>query len=238
MRIGLIGFGNLGKAFVKGLIASGMTPASICVTARSEKTMTTARDDFHVTVCQNATQIVERCDCIILAVKPDTADTVLEDIRGCSGIGKTLVSFAAGVPSPYIRERTNPDFGIARAMPNLAVMIGRGVIGLSVDEGMDEARRQELRELLESVGTIIETDDEGIDRITALSACGLAFAAYAVEAFAEAGAAMGIPAKSAEEMALQVFLGASETMDRENIRPRQLINRVATPGGVTREGLR
>ena len=46
MRIGIIGYGHLGKALVRGLVLTGFSQNDIDINARTQKTRDSVRDEF------------------------------------------------------------------------------------------------------------------------------------------------------------------------------------------------
>ena len=75
------------------------------------------------------------------------------------------------------------------------------------------------------------------NRVTALSGCGPAFLFRFVDALARAGEAIGIPADQAARMALATVQGAANMAAGAQVSPAALADQVASPGGMTREGL-
>ncbi|WP_302480024.1 pyrroline-5-carboxylate reductase family protein, partial [Sphingomonas bacterium] len=80
--------------------------------------------------------------------------------------------------------------------------------------------------------------DEGVfDAVTALSGCGPGFVFRFVDALAAAGAALGLPADQALRLARATVAGSARMAMEADESPSVLADRVASPGGSTREGL-
>jgi pyrroline-5-carboxylate reductase len=75
------------------------------------------------------------------------------------------------------------------------------------------------------------------DAASALSGCGPAFLFRFVDALAHAGAALGLAEDQAARLALATVEGASLLAAGAGESPAILADRVASPGGMTREGL-
>ncbi|MBR6643916.1 MAG: NAD(P)-binding domain-containing protein [Lachnospiraceae bacterium] len=70
MRIGIIGYGHLGKALVRGLILTGFSQNDIDINARTQKTRDCVRDEFEdIYVTDNKEELVNRTDVIILVTE-------------------------------------------------------------------------------------------------------------------------------------------------------------------------
>ena len=138
MRIGIIGYGNLGKAFVKGLILSGVRQNDIDINARTKKTRDSVQDEFKdIYVTDNKEELVNRADVIVLVIEPKNAEDVLSEIKNYKIDAKILVSFMAGITITEIKnmlgEKQN-TVKLVRVMPNIAIQDGNGVIGVTYEE--------------------------------------------------------------------------------------------------------
>ncbi len=123
-------------------------------------------------------------------------------------------------------------------MPNLPVALGQGVTGLYADGAVSHSIRSEVDALIKPLGTAEWIDDEGqFNALTALSGCGPAFLFRFIDAFARAGEAIGLSADQAARMALATVQGSASLAAQASESPAILADRVASPGGMTREGL-
>ena len=114
---------------------------------------------------------------------------------------------------------------LARAMPSLAIANNTGVIAYTQIP-------ENISAIFKKFGFAFETEPEGIEKVTAFAGCGLGFAAYIIDAFAVAGEKMGFPPETAAQIAALTFKNAAET---ENF--TETVKAVATPGGVTEQGI-
>jgi pyrroline-5-carboxylate reductase len=122
-------------------------------------------------------------------------------------------------------------------MPNLPAAIGKGATAL-FGEALDPALRARAQALVVPLGHVEWLDREGLfDAVTALSGSGPAFLFRFIEAMAEGGAALGLPRDQADRLALATAEGAAVLAARADVDPATLAERVASPGGTTREGL-
>ena len=80
-------------------------------------------------------------------------------------------------------------------------------------------------------------DERLFDLVTALAGSGPAFLYRFVDALAAAGAARGLPPEQAGRLALATVEGAARLAADAAVSPGVLADRVASPGGSTREGL-
>ena len=181
--------------------------------------------------CQQTTSDIDEAaesDLVILTVKPAAVDDVLQAIDLSSS--QTLVTAAAGVPTEYVRERT--DATVVRIMPNLAAETGDMAAAVTWDEPDED-----VRQLLDDLGEAVEIDEELMDTATALNGSGPAFVFYFTKAMKQAGVEEGLSADDAELLAAQTVKGAAETILHSERSVSELIDAVCSPQGTTIEGM-
>jgi len=224
--IWLVGCGNMGGAMLRQWVGAGRDPASITVIDPGAPEVPRG-----VHVLAGPPEITP--DTIVLAVKPQQLAAVAVMLGGARP--KLLLSILAGVEIATLAERLPAD-AIIRAMPNLPVSIGQGVVALNGDA--DAATRAVAESLVAQLGLVEWISDESLfDAVTALSGCGPGYVFRFIDALAQAGAALGLPADQAARLALATVQGSAMLAERSDESPAVLADRVASPGGSTREGL-
>jgi len=226
MNIGIIGFGNLGKALASGLISSGIACGGeifICENA-PEACAAAENEPYHANVSGDVNYIINKTDVVFFALKSYVFEEIAGKINRQSFTGKTVVSFMAGVSFEKIYSLIG-EVGLVRAMPSLAISVCDGVIGYT-------KAPPEVEEIFHKLGFAFETDQEGIGKVTAFSGCGLGFAAYLIDAFAAAGQTMGFSPETSAHIAALTFRNAVSRGDFKNT-----VKSVATPGGATEQGV-
>ncbi len=225
-----IGCGNMGGAMLRRWIGAGLDPSQVTVITRSGtgapegvRSLTALPDE-------------DAPDTLMLALKPqqiDAAQALLAPLRGAPGL---LVSILAGVDHATLSERFAAGT-IVRAMPNLPVAIGKGVTSLYTVGGEPDAiaRAEALAAPLGHYEWI--ADEAHFDAVTALAGCGPGFVFRFADALAKAGAALGLPADQAARLAIATLEGSATMAAEADVSPAVLADRVASPGGSTREGL-
>lgn len=175
-------------------------------------------------------------DALMLGVKPQKLDEVAATIAPRIKGVPLLLSILAGVEVAALAKRYEAG-AIVRVMPNLPVGLGKGVVALHGVDPESTPGRQTTA-LMASLGLVewIAREDQ-FDAVTALSGCGPGFVYRFIDALAEAGAALGLPRDQALRLATATVNGAAELAARSDDSPATLADRVASPGGSTREGM-
>ena len=80
--IGFIGLGNMAKAIIGGLLQKDFAKKEqIIGSAKTEKTLLKVRNDFGIMTYMDNCEVAKSADILILAVKPQMIDGVLDEIR-------------------------------------------------------------------------------------------------------------------------------------------------------------
>ncbi len=230
--IWLIGCGNMGGAMLRGWIADGVDPALITVV---DPALPDAPAGVRVSAIAPAAEPAPAF--LLLSVKPQALDAIAPAIAPLLGRETLLLSILAGVEIASLRARFAAPQHIIRVMPNLPATIGKGVTAL-YGNANDVNVRAQATALMQPLGMVEWISDETLfDAVTAVSGCGPAFVFRFIEAMAQAGAALGLPADQAMRLALGTVEGGALLAAQSAESVSILADRVASPGGSTREGL-
>jgi pyrroline-5-carboxylate reductase len=225
--IWLVGAGNMGGAMLRGWIASGIAPERITVINRSPRELPDG-------VVQQTEPPEGWPDTLVLGVKPQQLEAMRAMFAGRKGGPRLLLSILAGVEVETLKG-VIPASQVVRAMPNLPVAIGKGVT-LLFTEGAEI--RHDAETLVAPLGLTEWIASEALfDVAGTLSGCGPAFLFRFIDALAAAGARLGLPLDQAQRLALATVEGSALMVARLNETPATLADRVASPGGSTRQGL-
>ena len=227
----IVGCGNMGRAMLDRWVACGLDPAKVTVIDPALPLVGQG-----VTVLAAPEEGAPPPTMLLLAVKPQTLDTVASAIAPRVARETLLVSILAGVTVSTLSARFPVPANVARAMPNLPVAIGAGVVALYGVAGRPEAAR--LDALMAPLGVVEWLGTEAhFDAVTALSGSGPAFVARFIEAMAAGGAALGLPEAQAARMALATVGGTAALLVSSGEAPAAMAKRVTSPNGTTQAGL-
>ncbi len=233
-ELGLIGVGNMGTALLKGVLSSN--------TIEKEKTVIyDVREDviknriqeFNVKAVSSNTELVQQVKFIIIAVKPQNIDSVLEEIGPKLSEDQILISIAAGVTLDYIKKFIGKNIGLVRVMPNTPALVGEGASAIAHNKNVTENDLKYVKKVLNSVGKVVELEEKHIDAVTGLSGSGPAYVFIIIEALADGGVKMGLPRNIALKLAAQTVLGSAKMVIETGMHPGELKDMVASPGGTT-----
>ncbi len=131
-KIGFIGCGNMGKAILGGLIASGQVqPGQIWVYTPSPDKVAALRDQYGINAASSAQEVAQIADIVFGAVKPGIMTKVLGDIASSLNKESLVVSIAAGVTLEQLARALGHDRKIIRAMPNTPSLVNAGMTSVT-----------------------------------------------------------------------------------------------------------
>ena len=231
-RVAVVGAGHMGRALAEGLLKSGIKPKDLIVADRS-LTKTEFFWKRGVGIALNAWYPTHRSRVVFLAVKPDSAEETLTEMKPYLA-GKTLVSLVAGLPLKKIRTLVGRAVAVVRIMPNLPVACGAGVVGVFFSPSLSHKERKNIRGIVEGLGILVEAKRESdLETLTVLSGSGPGVVSYLINSLASFGRKAGLSQADAEKLAQETFRGTVLYAREFGISPSSLERAVATKGGVT-----
>jgi len=233
-ELGLIGVGNMGTALLKGVLSSNtIDKEKTIIYDVREEVIKNRIQDFNVKAVSSNTELVQQVKFIIIAVKPQNIDSVLEEIGPKLSEDQILISIAAGVTLDYIKKFIGKNIGLVRVMPNTPALVGEGASAIAHNKNVTENDLKYVKKILNSVGKVVELEEKHIDAVTGLSGSGPAYVFIIIEALADGGVKMGLPRNIALKLAAQTVLGAAKMVIETGMHPGELKDMVASPGGTT-----
>jgi len=237
-RLAILGCGTMGETILAGSLQAGSFGiGDIVATVRRPEHGHALHERHGIEVTTDNAAACERADVIVVSVKPQYMNELLDDDRmRAATAGKLVISIAAGVRVGTLGQWL-PGAAIVRAMPNTPCLARRGMTVLAPGPRATEEHIAIARELFSPVGRVLVLEDKHMDAVTSLNGSGPAFAYVMLEALADGGVMMGLRRDVALEIAAQVFLGAASMVLDTGLHPAALKDQVTTPAGSTIAGL-
>ncbi|MCH7230971.1 pyrroline-5-carboxylate reductase [Glycomyces sp. L485] len=235
--VAVLGAGKMGQAILSGLLRAGWETGSVVATARSAERAAELREAYGVAVEPNE-EAVRRADVVVVAVKPQDAAALLEELHGVFAAGAPVVSICAGLPTAFFEKRLPDSTPVVRAMPNTPALVDEAMTVLSPGTHTDAGCLAEVEELFKPLGRTLIVEEKHQDAVTAISGSGPAYFYYLAEAMTEAGVLMGLPRAVACELVTQTSLGAARMLKEAESSPAELREAVESPAGTTISAVR
>jgi pyrroline-5-carboxylate reductase len=236
-----VNIGFLGCGHIAGALAEGWTRPEVPEEKRPRlwgydirpEAAAQLASNFGLTPVDSPEALADHTDILIVAVRPPEVQTALAGIAAHVR-DHPVISLAATVTISTLVGWLPDGARIGRVIPNVAA--ARGVGLLIWASGTLGERVAELRSLFSLLGTVVDVPEHLFDEATVVAGCGPGFAALFIEAFEEAGVAVGLDWNTASDLALGAVAGTVElvrrTGDTGGVR-----RAVSTPGGMTIAGI-
>ena len=221
-KIGFIGCGNMGKAILGGLIASGQVlPGQIWVYTPSPDKVAALRDEFGINAAQSPQEVAQVADIVFGAVKPGIMVKVLSDIASSLNKDSLVVSIAAGVTLEQLARALGHDRKIVRAMPNTPSLVNAGMTSVTPNALVTPEDIADVLNIFRCFGAAEEIS-----------------VFMFIEAMADAAVLGGMPRAQAYKFAAQAVMGSAKIVLETGKHPGELKDMVCSPGGTTIEAVR
>ena len=243
-HITFIGGGNMGRALISGLLASGFTSNQLSVVEANAVTALKLHEDFGVQGIGALEQIAfdfSKNNVVVMAIKPQDFNVVAKGLasklKHATAPGPLILSIAAGIRLQDM-SRWLDHARCVRAMPNTPALIGKGITGLFADAAVNTDDRQLAETICGAVGQSIWVAEEKLmDAVTAVSGSGPAYVFAFLEAMQSAGEKLGLDTENARKLAYATLEGATQLAQNSDEHAGVLRERVTSKGGTTAAAL-
>ena len=236
--IGFIGAGNMAYALINGLLNNGYDSKNIKVSDPNDELLRKREAELNITTFANNSSLVEVCDIIVFAVKPQVLSEVCLELREKIKPNHLFISIVAGIRVNDINRWLGGNYPLVRTMPNTPALMQHGVTGLFQNDLVNHEQKALVTTILSSVGNCFWVNEERlIDAITAISGSGPAYFFLLMQSMTQAGMALGLDEKTAKELSVQTGFGASLMATKSGKDPRTLRTDVTSPNGTTQAAI-
>lgn len=238
-NVGFIGAGNMSQALIEGWITRGLLkPEEIFVSNRTEGKLNRVVENYRVRGAKTNEEVVDRCDVVIIAIKPQDFDAAIEPIASSFHEDQIVISLAAGVQLRKLKRLLPKSTHLVRVMPNTPARVGRGVFAyctpkenLRVDRWMER--------MFGPLGQVVKLDEgDQFQAAAVATSAGVGFVFELMIYWQEWLEERGIDAALARAMTVQTFAGAAELATATpNLSVEELQAKVTSKKGMTAAGL-
>jgi len=233
----------MASSIIGGLLSShsgsGTETVQVWAFDRNDAALSKLEENHGVRKASSNIQLVEHCDVIVVAVKPQVLKSVLQPLVDVFSTHQPLiVSVVAGISSATIEKWLQRELAIVRIMPNTPALIGQGASGMFANSRVTLAQRNLTTNMANAIGIGHWVANESdIDSVTALSGSGPAYFMLFIKSLIDASVEAGLEPEQAKELAVQTAVGAAELIRQSEVSIDQLINNVTSPNGTTEQAL-
>lgn len=237
-KIGFIGAGNMAGAIINGILKHNDTCQLFAYDIDRSKCERFGRQ---VTYCESLSTLIQTCDYVFLAIKPQVIGNVLSQLAEYSidWNNKLFISMAAGISTEYIANYF-PGYhpAIIRIMPNTPMMLGFGATSVCANTKTSQEQIDDIKKLLSGAGVVCDMPESLMNASISINGSSPAYIFLFAKAILTYAKAEGIPEKDALLLFSNTLIGSAHMLMESNMDPQALIDMVTSPGGTTQEALR
>lgn len=237
MKLGVIGAGNMGRAILLGILASGLITKDDIVASNRTEADRDKTEKLGVNVTGDNTDVA-RAECVILAVKPAKLADVIHEIAPVVGTDTLIVSVAAGQSIALIESLFGKPVQVVRAMPNTPALVREGMTALCANNLVSEESFAWVQALFATCGRVEVIPESLMGAAGTVSGASPAWVYMLIEAMADGAVRDGMPRAQAYKFAAQAVQGAAKMVLESGLHPGELKDQVTSPGGTTIEAVR
>lgn len=233
-----IGSGTMAEAMISSLLNKGLSvPHNMYATGPRIDRGEQIQNLYGINADTINSNAASKADVVVLCVKPQRLNSVLEGLKGTIKPTAFVLSIVAGASISKISNGLSHP-AIIRAMPNTPAQIGSGITVWAASKSTSPEQLELTRKILSALGDEIFVEDENyLDMATALSGTGPSYVFLFMEALIDAGVHLGFPRRIAEQLVIKTLQGSVEFYNKSDLHLSALRNAVTSPGGTSAEAL-
>lgn len=236
-KIGFIGTGNMAQAILFGIVKHNtVPPQNIYAYDILPETLEKVCAKSGINPASSNIDVVEKCDMIVLAVKPHFCEGVLKEV-GQSLKDKALMSIVSGWALEDIKTHVADTCRIQVVQPNTPLLVGAGMTMLAKTTTFKESELELVRSIFQPLGLVQVIPDELLMFCGTSGGAAPAFTYMFIEALADASVQDGIPRDIAYKICAQAVVGAGKMVLETGMHPGALKDQICSPGGSTIRGV-
>lgn len=240
VKIAFIGGGMMGEAIIGGTLKSGaVKPSAIRVAEVDLERCDYLTKKYGITAGPSISESIKDVDVIVLAVRPQNIEQVLNSLKELNVLNTTLIfSVVAGLTIERIQNTIGVPVPVIRTMPNTPCTVGMGMTVWVKSNNVTAEQLELSKTLLRSMGDETEVDDEKMLDMAVLSGSLPAVLFLFMESLIDAGVHMGFSRSVARRLVISTVRGSAEyALNLPDMHMAALRAQVVSPGGATAEAI-
>ena len=233
----LIGCGNLGKIILEEF---SKKKRRISVLEKNIKVCKNIKKKFSNVDCFSDQKKVnwDKVNYIMICVKPKDSKKVIGAIKSYFKRNHVIISFIAGLQTETISRWITSNSSVLRIMPNIFISSNNSSTAVYANNLNSKIKKKIDKDFSEFGDIIWVKKEEKIDFFTAMFGGGPAYFFYILNCFNKIIKKNGFT-ESESLSALKLLLkGVLEDINKKNYKFSDSIQKVASKGGTTEEGLK
>lgn len=237
MKIGIIGYGSMGKMLAENFLAAGVADKGTLFLAN--RTLSKLQEmEGRAVICKSNAEAAA-VDFLFLCVRPADIKNILEEIADFVRVDALVISLNGSVSFAQLEKILCKNCGhkIAKMIPSVTAEINKSQSLVCYNKMVEATDKSELNEILKCLGEVIELPENEIGMGSELVSCMPGFIASIFDVICQSAKKhTEIPQEQIVQMVLKTVSATSELMLKKEMTFEDVVSRVATKGGITEEG--
>jgi pyrroline-5-carboxylate reductase len=234
-KIGIIGYGSMGKMLLNGFVNSKTTD-KIFVSNRNREKLLALKNENAI-ICNSNSELADNCDIIFICVKPLEIKDILYEIRNSLNNDKHIISIAGSLKIINLEKIYSGK--ITRIMPTIISEINEGITLVYHNSKVLENDKIIIRKLLEPFTELKNIPEEEFNIIAELTSCAPGIIAGIFREYVKAALKYSdIDTNEINKIVSKTLYGTSKLFYEKEYGFDETIERVATNGGTTEKGVK
>ena len=267
MKIGVIGYGNMGSMIVNNILKLNLLldDEELIVSNRHLNKFESLIEEYpeeNLNITSDNKEVATQCDKILISVETPQFKEIIQEIKPFITEKTHIIYTCAGLNFNHIKPLF--DGKLSLVIPTLASTVTsnnsisslarrKGVTLIKHNSKVDLQERLFVEDLFNEFSIVKKIDnpiylneeednlhpkDNELELSTIITSCGPAFIAMMIEKFAQSCSDFSnLSKEEIEEMVLKTVMGTAMLKDDQELSYEDIINKVATKKGITQEGV-
>lgn len=235
-KIGFIGTGHIATAMIKALLRSeDYGPNDIYVYDIDQEKLQQFQKAYGVSVATNNCDLTSKVDMVVLSVRPDVLQSVVEEVKDVVQ-DQVMISPAAGIETKELLAWFNKNVKLCRIMPNVGAALSESMTAY-FEVNIKENDQLAMTAFLRAMGHYVRIKEEDFHVFIAMAGSSPAFFAYFIKNMVDYGVKEGLEKEEATKMAAQAMYATSLLLMDNPALIDTFVDTVASKGGTTEAGV-
>jgi len=240
MKYGIIGFGNMARMLINGLIEfNDVDENDICVSRHNKDKLDEINEFFpEVYVFDNNLDVARYSRIIFICVKPKDVKKVLLEIKDKVKANNHLIFLTPTVMIEDVEKIVPAQ--VTKLVPSITSYCGQGISLVCHGERVSKRRQNSLNDTLFAFSSVKEVSEQDMPMATVLTSCmpGLIGAIFGNMSQATKHYSTTLNHRVIKDMLIETIKATALLVDATDGEFSSLVKGVATKGGLTAEGVK
>ena len=233
MKVGVIGYGSMGKMLLEKFWVN-KSDNEFYLANRSFDKIANLAEKY--CVCKSNQEIAALVDILFICVRPIDMKNVLEEIQNVLDKKTIIVSLNGSIT--FAQMETVCKNKLVKVIPSVLAEINKSQTLICYNELVNESDKKCVENLLKNIGSVIELPESEMGMGSELVSCMPGFIASLFnEICTSAQKHTSIQSDEIIQMVLNTMIATGQLMLEKNLSFQDVVSRVATKGGITEEGV-